>query len=88
MSTGQAAEKPSSEKYGVHLTQRAREGKLDPVTSREASIRRLVQINNPVLTGSAGVGEPAIIEGLAHSIVQRDVPESMQSKLVVRLDLS
>ncbi len=81
------------EKYGTDLTALARQGKIDPVIGRDAEIRRVMQIlsrrtkNNPVLIGEPGVGKTAIAEGLARRMVNGDVPESMQGKRLVSLNI-
>lgn len=81
------------EKYGMNLTDRAREGKIDPVIGRDQEIRRVLQVlsrrtkNNPVLIGEPGVGKTAIVEGLARRIVSGDVPDSMKDKQVVSMDI-
>ena len=81
------------EKYGVDLTERAREGSLDPVIGRDSEIRRVIQVlsrrtkNNPVLIGEPGVGKTAIVEGLALRVIAGDVPESLKNKKIVSLDM-
>lgn len=81
------------EKYGTDLTQRAREGKIDPVIGRDTEIRRVLQVlsrrtkNNPVLIGEPGVGKTAIVEGLARRIISGDVPDGMRNKRVISLNM-
>ena len=81
------------EKYGQDLTQRARDGKIDPVIGRDDEIRRVIQVlsrrtkNNPVLIGEPGVGKTAIVEGLARRIADGDVPEGLKSKRLISLDI-
>lgn len=83
----------SLEKYTLDLTQRAREGKLDPVIGRDEEVRRTVQVlsmrrkNNPVLIGEPGVGKTAIVEGIAQRIASGDVPESLKGRKLLSLDL-
>lgn len=92
----QPESKPSDmvSRFGVDLTQLAREGKLDPVVGREQEISRVIQIlsrrkkNNPILVGEAGVGKSAIVEGLALMIASGDVPYTIADKSIVSLDVS
>ncbi len=82
------------EQFGINLTDRARQGKLDPVIGRDSEIRRVSQVltrrtkNNPVLIGEPGVGKTAVVEGLAQRIVAGDVAESLKDKELVSLDIS
>jgi ATP-dependent Clp protease ATP-binding subunit ClpC len=84
---------PTLEEFGTNLTLKATEGKLDPVVGRAKEIERVIQIlgrrtkNNPVLIGEPGVGKTAIAEGLAQRIANRDIPETLEDKRVVALDI-
>ncbi len=83
----------SLNKYAINLNAQARNGKLDPVIGRDEEIRRVLQIlsrrtkNNPILVGEPGVGKTAIAEGLAHRIINGDVPENLKSKQIFSLDM-
>jgi len=82
------------EKYGQDLTERARDGKIDPVIGRDEEIRRVIQVlsrrtkNNPVLIGEPGVGKTAIVEGLARRIADGDVPDGLKDKRLIGLDIT
>ena len=92
-SSKQQTRTPTLDELGVDLTQMARDGKLDPVVGRDTELERVVQIlsrrtkNNPVLIGEPGVGKTAIVEKLAQKIVTGDIPDTLQNKRVVTLDM-
>ena len=92
-SNASRSKSPTLDEFGTNLTQKAIDGKLDPVVGREKEIERVIQIlgrrtkNNPVLIGEPGVGKTAIAEGLAQRIANRDVPDTLEGKLVVALDI-
>ena len=92
-SQSQSSEQSALEQFGIDLTARARDGKLDPVIGRDAEVRRVIQVlsrrtkNNPVLIGEPGTGKTAIVEGLALRIATGDVPAGLKDKQVVSLDL-
>jgi len=92
-SQNQESNYQSLEKYAKNLNQFAKSGKLDPVIGRDEEIRRVLQIlsrrtkNNPILIGEPGVGKTAIAEGIAHRIIDGDVPENLKSKIVYSLDI-
>ena len=91
---GQEESQSALEQFGINLTDRARQGKLDPVIGRDSEIRRISQVltrrtkNNPVLIGEPGVGKTAVVEGLAQRIVAGDVADSLKGKELVALDIS
>ncbi len=93
--TSQSAEETYNalNKYAINLNEQAKKGKLDPVIGRDEEIRRVLQIlsrrtkNNPILVGEPGVGKTAIAEGLAHRIINGDVPENLKSKQIFALDM-
>ena len=91
---GDESDTPTVDQFGVDLTARARAGELDPVIGREDEVDQTLEVlsrrtkNNPVLIGEAGVGKTAVVEGIAQRIVAGDVPEQLEGKRIVQLDLS
>ncbi|MFH1775659.1 MAG: ATP-dependent Clp protease ATP-binding subunit [Chloroflexota bacterium] len=91
--TRTASRTPALDQFGIDLTAAAQAGKLDPVIGRANEIERIIQIlsrrtkNNPALIGEPGVGKTAIVEGLAHRIIAGDVPETLEGKRIVTLDM-
>ena len=93
MAPAQMGKQEALKKYGTDLTERARQGKIDPVTGRDEEIRQIVDIlmrrrqNNPILTGEAGVGKTAVVEGFAIRLARGDVPPSLQDVSLITLDI-
>ncbi|MGE8224153.1 MAG: type VI secretion system ATPase TssH [Stenotrophomonas sp.] len=91
---GGLSKTPALDQFTTNLTQRARDGKIDPVIGRDAEIRQVIDIlmrrrqNNPILTGEAGVGKTAVVEGLARRIAEKDVPDVLQGVELHTLDMS
>ena len=92
--SGSKSKTPILEHFGRDLTEMARQGKLDPIIGRESEIERLIQVlcrrkkNNPALIGEPGVGKTAIVEGLAQKIIQKRIPEILENKRVITLDIA